>query len=523
MARITTTKPRSTMLLPITLRAPGINGLNYEGDQVTQDFSYARIANNVVYDKAGRLACRKGYSKLSSSVLTGSPEMSTLFMYDYSSANMLITSTTVSAAHKIYSSTSPYTSFTDVTGTAAPTADNWQWQNFHDKVIGSQLSHTMIVKSGAGNFAPVVAASGTTPSGNCVHSAFGRLWAQKASSGTGKAIVAYCALLDETHWTTGGGEINMLGTESAVRSGYDEIVAINSLDKFLVVFLRTSIVIYSGADDPSGSPGLEIAKIIQGVGCIERDSIQQIGNELYFLSATGVRTLRQVIESENNLELSDVSYLVRRELVDSIRGSTTHKVRSAYSPEEALYLLFGSDGKIWAFDIHAVIGEGSNIRITQFLETNWSVAYNHEGVLYLAKQGTVGKYYGYLDDESTYNITWASNWSDLGDPRLKILKKLNSIVEGANDQIFTFSWTTDYGMSSGSANIQIPASSTTAEYGVSEYGIAEWAGGVALHNVNTPASRTGQVFSFGFNLTVNNQAIAIEQFTLFMKIGREAR
>ena len=188
-----TRRGTSSALLPITLRAPGINGLNFEGDQVTTDFSYARVADNVVYDKSGRLACRKGFTKLTSngSELSGTPNIDTLFMYDYSGGNMLIASAVVGAANKIYESTSTYTTFTDRTGALTPTATNWQWQNFHDKVVGAQAGNAMIVKSGAGNFAAIVAASGTTPTGDCVHSAFGRLWAQKANTGTSQGIVAY--------------------------------------------------------------------------------------------------------------------------------------------------------------------------------------------------------------------------------------------------------------------------------------------------------------------------------------------
>lgn len=507
-------------LIPITLRAPGINGLNFEGDQVSQDFSYARIAENVVYDKAGRLAARKGFTKLSSSALTGSPTMSTLFMYDYSSGNMLINSAVVSGSNKIYESASPYSAFTDRTGALTPTGVDWQWQNFNDKVVGAQAGNTMIVKSGSGNFAAISATSGTVPTGDCVHSAFGRLWAQKANTGVSQGVVAYSALLDETHWSTGAGEINILGTANAVKSGYDEIVAISSIDQYLVVFLRESIVIYGSPDDPST---LSIAKIIQGVGCIARDSVQQVGTELFFLSATGVRGLKQVMESETNLELSDISALVRRELVDSTRANTSYKVRSVFSPEESLYLLFGSDGIIWAFDTH-IIGEAAQgVRITNFVDTNWTSAYNHEGVLYLGKQGTIGKYYGYLDDSATYNVRWMSNWSDVGDPRLKILKKINSVVEGASNQIFTFDWEMDYGLASGSGNVSIPSGGTIAEYGISEYGIAEYSGGLALYNIASNASRTGQVLSFGFHTTVNNQAIAVEQFTISLKTGREAR
>lgn len=508
-------------LKSVVIRAPGIKGLNFEGEGITADPSYARVANNVVYDKAGRLCARKGFTPLTSTVnrLTGNPSMETLFMYDYSGGNRLITTATVSAALKIYDSADPYTALNDVTGTVTPTTNDWQWQNFNDKIVGSQAGEPMIVKSGSGNFAPIVAASGAVPTGNCVHSAFGKLWAQKANTSTGQSIISYCATLGETHWATGAGEINVLGTAGAVASGYDELVAINSVGKFLVAFLRNSIVIYSSPDDPAA---LGIVKIIQGVGCIARDSVQSIGGDLFFLSSSGVRSLNQTIEAENTLELGDLSAPVRRELVESARQSGNSSIKSCYFPEEAFYLLTTPDGMIWAFDLH-IVGDDSPMRITQFPNTSWKSFYSHEGTLYIGETGRIGNYEGYLDDTSTYIARWESSWTDFNTSRFKILKKLTAIVEGAQGQSMTFIWTTDYGEASGGASAAISAGAALAEYGEGEYGISEYGGGFALQKLSVPASRIGEVFSFGFVITINSFNMALEQLSLFVKLGREAR
>jgi len=335
----------ASKLLPVVFRAPGIGGLNLEGEAVGRDPSTARIAENVVYDEAGRICSRKGYTKLTTSgnELSGLPDIEAMHMLDTSSGNKLVVATT----GKLWESAPSYDSFTDVSGGLTITTDTWQFVNFNDKVIGMCTGETAIVKSYAGNFARISAASGTVPDGNCIHSAFGRLWAQKGDSSTAKSIIAYSALLDETHWSTGAGEINVLGTAGAVAHGYDELTAISSFDNYLIAFLRNSIVIYNNPDDPSN---LGIEKVIQGVGCIARDSVQRTGDDIIFMSSTGLRSFRHTVQSENNLELGDLSRQVRRTLVNSVNQVSGDAVKSVFFPEDALYMLLAGN-TIWALDL----------------------------------------------------------------------------------------------------------------------------------------------------------------------------
>ena len=55
-----------TKVQSLVLRAPGIHGLNLEGEQIQAQPTFARIANNVAFDSAGRLGNRKGFSSTSS-------------------------------------------------------------------------------------------------------------------------------------------------------------------------------------------------------------------------------------------------------------------------------------------------------------------------------------------------------------------------------------------------------------------------------------------------------------------------
>lgn len=513
----------SNKLQPVILRAPGIGGLNFEGEGLTADPSFAQVAENVVFDQAGRICSRKGFDPTTSSgnVLTGTPDIEQLHMLDTSSGRKLLATATVSSTEKIYESDPSFDAYTDVTGALTPAANNWQFQNFNDKVVAAQTGETMIVKSYAGNFAAITAASGTVPDGNCVHSAFGRLWAQKGDGSGQKYVIAYCKLLDETEWGhADSGEINVLGNAGAVSKGYDELVAISSFDDYLVAFMRDSIVIYNSPDAP-GSIGIQ--QIIQGIGCIARDSVQQTGDDIVWLSATGLRSLRHTVQSENNLELGDLSAHVRGELIQKVSQVNGDSIRSAYYPEDALYLL-KTGNVIWAMDLHdRSAAGGSPPRFTQFPNNTWTSMYYHEGDLYLGTAGALGIYQNYQDDGESYNMVWETVWTDFGTSRLKSIKKLNSVVIANSNQNVTFTWETDYGLSSGSATATTEGSGVIAEWNVSEWGLGEWSGGTNLSRLSVQGSRTGEVLSFGFNITVDSNQVCIEQLGIYTTIGREAR
>jgi len=458
------------------------------------------------------------------------PDIEQLFMYNHSGGNSLIatagarTASGGSITKKIYVLASPFTDFVDRTGVTVAGGNDWQFVNFNDKVVGARTNNTMIVAT-TGNFAAISAASGTVPDGNILHSAFGRLWAQKGDTGTSQNIISYCALLDETHWSTGGGEINVLGTAGAVAHGYDDLTAISSFDRFLVAFLRDSIIIYNSPDAP-GSLGLE--QIIQGVGCIARDSIQRIGNDLYFLSATGIRSLKQVIFSTDKVELAEVSKLVRRELVADMTSGDASTIRSNYDLEEGQYWLKAPSGNIWVVDMYT-LDEKTPVRITKFVNTDWySFAYDEQET-YIGAKGGIGTYSGHQDTlpnsavATNYICDWESIYADFDSSRTKILKKVGVALEGASGQQITLKWATDFSGKTGSKQLTIPGAGTLAEWGTSEWNIAEWGGGLSLSRLKTSASKEGRVWSIGFKIESAGNEICVEQLSLFMKLGREDR
>ena len=353
------------------------------------------------------------------------------------------------------------------------------------------------------------------------------MWAQKEDTGAGKNIIAYCALLDETSWSTGGGEINVLGTAGAVSTGYDNLVAISSFDGYLVVFLRDSIIIY---DSPEAPGSLAIEQIIQGIGCIARDSVQQVGDDIYFLSDTGVRSLKQVVFTANRVELKESSKIVRRDLVLDMVSGEASIIRSNYDPKEGQYWIKSPSGTIWVFNNHSLTAT-EQPRITKYTNTDWYSFVYFEGDTFLSYKGCIGKYSGYNDIDiatsppsaATYTCRWASNYADFDTSKLKILKNVGVTVFGASGQQITLDWDFDQGSVTGSAPLLLKGAGVASEWNAAEWGLSEFSGGTALQKLKTSASRMGRTVSLGLSFSSNGSSMSVEQMSLFAKIGREDR
>ena len=54
----------SSQLKSLVIRAPGMYGLNFEGETYQEAPVFAEVANNISYDSSGRIANRKGFNRL---------------------------------------------------------------------------------------------------------------------------------------------------------------------------------------------------------------------------------------------------------------------------------------------------------------------------------------------------------------------------------------------------------------------------------------------------------------------------
>lgn len=505
-------------LARIALTTPAFKGLNKQAETSILGPEWATYASNAVFDTSGRLGARLGWTNVTSTPMTGTPTIEQMHEQIFEDGTILQVS---AGGSKLWGGVS---SPSDITGTATVTVgNNWQFINFNGKTLGVQQGEAPIVKS-AGAFSDLVAASGTVPTGNCavVHS--GRCWIADSD----KQTIKYSALLDETHWATGSGSIDMSSTWP---QGTDEIVALAMFNGAMVVFGRNKIIFFGdGAGSALGiSPvNMYVYDTIVGVGCIARDSVQQIeGGDILFLSNQGIQSLGRLVQEKSN-PINNISANVRDYLNSYVVGETLSKVRSVYSPENAFYLLsLPTANKVFCFNTKGKLEDGT-YRVTEWDVSHRAYTRTTSGLLYIALSsgagGKLGTYSGFSDNSVTYNFDYASAWLDLGEDAaqyIKILKSITGILYISSSATAVIKWDLDFQGDFDTRTLSVFAPGTS-EWNTMEWGDGEWSGGLSLRKIQAQASGSGQYIRIGLQVGITGQT-SIQELTLFTKIGRMAR
>lgn len=506
-------------LVRIALTTPAFMGLNKQSETSILGPEWATIATNVVFDTSGRLSSRKGWLSLSSTAMSGSPQIEQLHEQVASDGT---TSVISAAGGRLWLGTSPPA---DITGASTVTVgNNWQFVNFGSELYGFQQGEQPIGRT-TGNFSDTTASSGSWPMGNCalVHS--GRIWAVDSD----KQTIKYCALLQATKWAVadGGGSIDMT---SVWPQGTDEVVALAMYNGQMVVFGKNRIVLFGdGAGSALGinPSNIYVIDTVVGVGCVARDSVQQIeGGDILFLSAQGVQSLGRLIQEKSN-PIHNISSNIRDYMAALVGAETLTKVRSVYSPEESFYLLvLPTMSKVFCFDTSGRLQDGT-LRVTEWDMALYAVSRRLTGELLMSltsPKGKIGRYFGYADDTTTYNMDYASAWLDLGEDAaqyIKILKNIKGIFYITGSATVQLKWDFDFQGDFTSRTLSVFAPGTS-EWGLMEWGIGEWSGGLALRTISSPVSGSGQYIRIGAQATITSQ-VSIQELTLYTKIGRLAK
>ena len=452
----------------ITIQAPAFAGLNTQDSPVGLDASFAAIADNCVIDRFGRVGARKGYTALStngSSVLGSSRGIETIFEFVDKSGDKRIIS---AGNNKIFTGTS---TLVDVTPSGyTPTANNWKVVNLNNHVYLYQRGHEpLLATDESGSFVVEAMSShshatGTSPQANEVLAAYGRLWVADITGN--KHTVYWSDTLNGHAWT--GGTSGLLDVTTVFPTGFDEITALAAHNGFLVIFCKNSILVYSGATDPSS---MTLVDTVEGVGCIERDSVQSTGTDILFLSKDGVRSFGRTIQ-EKSMPMRDISKNVRNDLL-ALVDQQTNPIKSLYSPEEAFYLLTLPDSNTtYCFDMRTSLPDGSQRATTWSDITPLSLARLTDGTIYIGKSDGIKIYTGHIDGSSSYIMKYFSNPMDFNSPsNLKFLKNFKLTVIGNLSATSVLNWgydyTVDYTKQAFASGLDNP---TQGEYNVSEFG-----------------------------------------------------
>jgi hypothetical protein len=493
-------------LQSIAIQAPGFFGLNTQDSPTSLSEQFALVADNCVIDQFGRIGARKGWQYVTT---TNGDDLVHISEYIKSDGTTEIIS---ASATNIYKGT---TTLTDITPASYTVSDgNFDSANLNGVIYLFREGDDPVYYDGTtcDEVSAHADYSGTVPSGDIVQSGFGRLWVAKTD--TNNTTVYWSDLLTGFKWDTGSsGSIDI---SKVWPNGADEITAITIHNNFLIIFGKTQILVYQGADDPAT---MSLADTVVGIGCIARDSVQVTGTDVLFLSEDGLRSFARTIQ-EKSVPMRDVSKNVRTELTSLIL-SETGRIYSVYSPEEAFYLLHLEDnGVTYAFDMRSPLQDGS-ARVTRWdTITPQAFLRLRDGTLYLGKGDGIAEYEGFTDNGSTYMMSYFTNYIDFGAPsNLKLLKNLKVTIIGGSDTQATLNWGYDYSYSYRKKTFTL-AEQIIAEYNIAEYNIGEFNAGVLVNRPQVQASGGGQVAQLGIQSEINGSAVSIQRMTAQAIVGR---
>lgn len=509
-------------ITPFAVQAPGFYGLNLSDSPVDMSSNFALEANNCVIDRYGRVSGRQGWTKSTdASVALSSGDVCCIGELIQNDG----TATTVFAGNlklfKLVGTTA--TELTYGGGGVAPTIsdDEWKFCQLNGVAMFWQRGHDPLI------YDPAVSATtyrrlnektgtaGTVYQCNEAISAYGRVWA--ADTSTDKNTLVFSDLLSPHVWT--GGTSGSLDLREIWPSGGDEIVALASHNNRLFVMGHRQILIYANATDPAN---IFLEDSITGIGCIARDSVQNTGTDVLFLSDTGVRSLLRTIQ-EKSAPLRDLSKNIRDDLQDYLNLETVANIKAGYSQINQFYLLRLPTANItYCFDTRSALPDGS-ARVTAWPGFFSCAFYETKArKFYIGKEGYLGEYSGYLDDTESYRMTYYTSWIDFGNPiQTSILKKISYTIIGGSSQTVTFKWAKDYENVYNTATQTITANSTAAEYGIAEYNTTwEYTTGIIVDTIGVQGSGAGKVLQFGIEAEINNQNLSIQKLEVFTKDGK---
>lgn len=508
-------------LQSISVVAPGFSGLNTQDSSVSLPNSFSLVADNCVIDKYGRLGSRKGWTMQTTD---GDEELEgeyIEFLHEHTNADNTLT--ILSGGNNKIFAEGVGGGLTDITPSLYNITTNlWKAASLNDVAL--------IVQE---DYPPLVYSEGATPvcqelTDYKAHSpsygtsypqevlaAYGRFWVHD-----GQTVYWSTDIADSNFPAFAGGTSGTLNIASVLPKNVDRIVALAAHNDFLIIFCEYNIVIYGGAINPI-SDSFALADVIDGVGCIARDSVQHTGTDLLFLSHEGVRSLGRVIQ-EKSLPQRDLSKNIRDDLAGYVASEVDfNKIKSLYSEREAFYLLsFPALKVVYCLDMRQALEDGS-ARITRWVNHKITAfTRSRDQSIYLGKQEGIGKYEGYQDNGLSYRMKYESTHIDFQNSTMtKILKRINAVVIGGAGQTFVIKSGTDYGSPAFSYELQIKDEGLY-EWGVDEWGVMEWSTGINVDRVFTPANGSGKTIQIFFDATINGSELSVQRLDLFVKTGR---
>ena len=556
-------------ITPLVLDSIGIFGLNRQASPSSLEHQWLTAANNIMLDDRGRITSRRGVKQITDLIGSSSSNsdiIKSLGEFRNSTGSATIFAGSNDKIYKLNTGNTPNT-LDEQTFTGTPqtlTDGNWEFCNFNDKFYGVQSSHTPIYYDGT-NWMDLADASGfSAPSGvttfdptSCL-GGFGRLWVGGVAEAND--VVYYSDTLIGHKFQTGAaGYVDM----KTVWAG-DQVTALANFMGKLVIFGKRNIAIYNSPDDPS-SADFALDEVVRGVGCVARDSVQALGDDIIFLSNSGVRSLRRTMV-QDKMPLMDLSLNIKDEITTHIVSADMAQVKGQYCLCGGYYALSFPDRNItYVFDFKGGTGDAPRVTTWNFetKKTPKALLSTTDGIMYMGLgnsdyAGRIATYDGYFDVEksdvtSTYanqtvceaaGHTWESTnskcwestnntyqadfktvWLDFGDPaKAKLLKRFLAVISGGKDMSVTMNWYRDYSVDfdSGSFTLSPTASGTSYLWGgsTSLYGAAKYAPSFQPAEYKMSLSKSAKVLRMEMKGTVNGFKASLQNMIIWAKQGK---
>ena len=506
-------------ITPVSIIAPGTWGLNTQDSPVDMNANFALDLRNVVIDRSGRISSRKGW-------VTGHTVNAATGAGTFDAIGELVrndgTTTIIGAANnKIFKMVG--TTLTELTyggGGVAPviTANNWQMVVLNDLICLFQRGYDPLI------YDPTVStttyrrlseksgSTGVVPKAHSAVSAYGRIWCVDTDTTT--QVVYWCDTSAPHIWTAGtSGTLNLFAVWP---SGGDKGVALAAHNGNLIIFGSSQTLIYTGATNPAT---MALGDSILEIGCVSRDTVQNTGTDILFLSNAGLRGIARTIQ-EKSAPIGSISKNVENDIQAYIGDAVTDSFRSVYSPTDGFYLLtFLTNGVTYCFDTRMKLQDGS-ARVTMWIGiTAKSWLFTQDRTLYIGQTSYIGKYQGYDDNGASYRMVYYSPWIDFGNPmKLSILKKLRMYLTSGTGQSFVFKYGIDYVSGKGSFTVT-ENKSPAAQYGISEYGVDEYNTG-ATDPISVNIGGAGRVIQVALETLITNRQTSLQRVDIYTKEGR---
>lgn len=499
----------------ITIQSPGTLGLNTQNADDLQDPRFCTQADNCIIARNGQLESRKGMESTTTTAAFASPiDVVYSYIEDDGTENIIW-----AGNNALGNTAGGDLSAALITGTLTLTGDDWQFQNYAGEVFGYQAGHAPIYWNGTGNFALLSAHAGT-PAGlvnsHCHLSAYGRSWVVDTTT---VSQINYSDLL--VPWDFTNGSAGTIDLNSVWPYSNDTITCLAAHNNNLIIFCEKSIVIYGSAHDINN---IYLIEVIKDIGCIARDSVQNIGDDIFFLSKDGVRSLARTI-LQDNMPQKEISAPIRDDMLESISGVTLTSVRTTYNEAEGFYLINFLDHQ-YICDVRQA--DQGIYRWTKWTATCYGVATAADNTLYFGlAAGLLSKYNGYNDTDTsdggidaTYVMKYRSGWIDSGVSTSKcIWKRIAWYISSLASIQPVVTWAYDFSESEQSASKSLTGSPVPV-YGTATYGTDLYGGKYEKQVISFTMSKTGSIVRFGFQSVVDGGKFAFNKLDVFFKRGR---